>query len=122
MSGMWICFDIVEMVVYVILCTRCSEKVICFVIHSRLHPMNDPFLTVSRLFRDITTHPFPNRWLDRFVTMKEKWIKDAKGWGEYFAAKYPVCGRLDKWDEDTSQWAELSPEDLEALEKGCCIM
>lgn len=54
--------------------------------------------------------------------MTEKWTKDAKGWAEYFDVKYPVCGRLDKWDEDTSQWPELTPEEIEAIEKGCTIM
>jgi len=54
--------------------------------------------------------------------MKEEWIKDAQGWKEYFEAKYPVCGRLDEWDEDTSKWPELTAEEIESLEKGCTIM
>ena len=68
------------------------------------------------------THTHDCRWLDRCVQMTEKWTKDAKGWAEYFDVKYPVCGRLDKWDEDTSQWPELTPEEIEAIEKGCTIM
>lgn len=54
--------------------------------------------------------------------MKEKWTKDGQGWVEYFKVKYPVCGRLDKWDEDTTQWPELTPEEIEAIEKGCIVM
>lgn len=63
-----------------------------------------------------------DEWLDKFVKMQDKWIKDSKGWADYMAAKYPVCGRLDKWDENTDEWPELSPEELEAFEKGCIIM
>ena len=40
---------------------------------------------------------------------------------DYFAAKYPVCGKLDKWEEDPETWPELSEEELKELEK-CVIM
>jgi hypothetical protein len=36
-------------------------------------------------------------------------------------AKYPKVGKLDKWDEDTSTWPELTDEEKEALNK-CVIM
>ena len=97
-----------------------------------LHGANDSFpslsLSVFFLKIDDITLAIANRktddkWLDRFVKMKEKWIKDAKGWGEYFDAKYPVCGKLDKWaNEDPDSWPELEGEELEAYEKGCTIM
>ena len=61
------------------------------------------------------------QWLDRFVKMEEKWQKDAEGWVEYMEAKYPKVGKLDKWDEDTSAWPELTAEEKEALNK-CTIM
>lgn len=67
-------------------------------------------------------HQTKEKWLDRFVHMKEKWIKSSKGWEGYFAAKYPVAGNLDKWEEDPETWAELPDEELEELEKGCTIM
>ena len=63
------------------------------------------------------------KWLDQFVKMKEKWIKSAKGWRDFFALKYPVAGKIDKWDrEDPETWPELSQDDLDDLEKGCVIM
>jgi hypothetical protein len=62
------------------------------------------------------------QWLDRFVKMEDKWISDAKGWVEYMEAKYPKCGRLDKWEnEDPESWPELSEEEKEAVKK-CVIM
>lgn len=62
------------------------------------------------------------QWLDRFVKMEEKWIKDAKGWEEYMEAKYPKCGKLDRWEnEDPETWPELSDEEKEAISK-CIIM
>jgi predicted heme/steroid binding protein len=70
----------------------------------------------------LSNHKTQEVWLDRFVKMKPKWWDDAKRWDEYMAAKYPVCGRLDKWDEDYEAWPELSEEDMEAFEKGCVIM
>ncbi|KAL7569893.1 hypothetical protein ACA910_008560 [Epithemia clementina (nom. ined.)] len=69
----------------------------------------------------LSKHKTDDKWLDRFVQMQEKWLKDAKGWSEYFAAKYPVFGKLDKWDEDQSTWPELTEEELKAFEK-CVIM
>jgi len=70
----------------------------------------------------LSNHKTQEQWLDRFVKMKEKWVKDAKKWCEYMEAKYPVCGKLDKWDEDPETWPELSEEEMEAFEKGCVIM
>ena len=73
------------------------------------------------------------QWLDRFVKMEEKWVKDAEGWVEYMESKYPVCGKLDKWyDKETGEkldkpyetnpdWPELTKEEKEALDK-CIIM
>jgi hypothetical protein len=61
------------------------------------------------------------QWLDRFVAMEDKWIKDAEGWTEYFEAKYPKVGKLDKWNEDPKSWPELTDEEKEALNK-CVIM
>lgn len=69
----------------------------------------------------LSKHKTDEKWLDKFVQMEEKWVNDAKGWSEYFAAKYPVCGKLDKWDEDQSEWPQLTKEELEAFEK-CVIM
>ena len=54
--------------------------------------------------------------------MQPKWKEDAKGWEEYFASKYPVCGKLDRWEEDESAWPELTEEEIENFEKGCSIM
>eukprot|EP00529_Nitzschia_sp_RCC80_P037239 CAMPEP_0113494258 /NCGR_PEP_ID=MMETSP0014_2-20120614/29013_1 /TAXON_ID=2857 /ORGANISM="Nitzschia sp." /LENGTH=146 /DNA_ID=CAMNT_0000388143 /DNA_START=44 /DNA_END=484 /DNA_ORIENTATION=+ /assembly_acc=CAM_ASM_000159 len=62
-----------------------------------------------------------DQWLDKFVKMEEKWVKDAKGWEEYFEVKYPKIGRLGKWDEDQESWPELTEEEKEALNK-CVIM
>ena len=61
------------------------------------------------------------QWLDRFVVMEDKWIKDAQGWTEYFEAKYPKVGKLEKWNEDPKSWPELTEEEKEALNK-CVIM
>lgn len=62
------------------------------------------------------------KWLDRFVLMKEKWTKSAKGWQDYFDMKYPVAGKLDKWSEDPEGWPELSEDEMADLEKGCIVM
>ena len=71
----------------------------------------------------LSNHKTQPEWLDRFVKMKEKWTKDARKWHEYMSAKYPVCGKLDKWEnEDPETWPELTEEELEAFEKGCVIM
>ena len=69
----------------------------------------------------LSKHKTDEKWLDKFVKMKEKWIEDAKGWAGYFEAKYPVCAKLDKWEEDPETWPELTAEELEAFEK-CVIM
>jgi predicted heme/steroid binding protein len=62
-------------------------------------------------------------WLDKFCKMEEKWTTDAKRWADYFESKYPVCGKLDKWEnEDPESWDPLSEEEMEALSKSCCIM
>mmetsp|Transcript_24314 Transcript_24314/g.68342 ORF Transcript_24314/g.68342 Transcript_24314/m.68342 type:complete len:151 (+) Transcript_24314:175-627(+) len=63
------------------------------------------------------------KWLDRFVKMEDKWVKDAEGWVEYMASKYPECGKLDKWDEEGAPdaWPELSDEEKKELEQ-CVIM
>ena len=70
----------------------------------------------------IAMHKTQEKWLDRFIPMKEKWVQTAKGWEGYFDAKYPVAGKLDKWEEDPESWAPLSEEDMQDLEKGCIIM
>lgn len=70
----------------------------------------------------LAKHKTDEKWLDRFVKMEEKWKADAKGWADYFAVKYPVCGKLDKWEnEDPDSWPELTEEELKDLEK-CVIM
>lgn len=61
------------------------------------------------------------QWLDRFVLMEQKWIEDAKGWVDYMKSKYPICGKLDKWEEDPNSWPELTEEEKEAINK-CIIM
>lgn len=63
------------------------------------------------------------KWLDRFVTMEEKWVKSAKGWQEFFDMKYPVAAKLDKWGlEGPESMPKLSDEEMEDIEKGCTIM
>lgn len=70
----------------------------------------------------IAMHKTQEKWLDRFIPMKEKWVATAKGWEGYFSAKYPIAGKLDKWEEDQDSWEALSEEEMEELEKGCTIM
>jgi predicted heme/steroid binding protein len=71
----------------------------------------------------LALHKTDEKWLDTFVKMKEKWIETAKGWNEYFDAKYPVAGQLENWvNSDPETWPELTEEELNDLEKGCCIM
>jgi cytochrome b involved in lipid metabolism len=71
----------------------------------------------------LAKHKTDEKWMDRFVKMEEKWVKDVAGWKDYFGAKYPTCGRLENWENNQpEQWPELSPEELEELEKGCTIM
>lgn len=67
-------------------------------------------------------HVTGDAWLDRFVKLNDKMRNGAQNWKEYFDTKYPVCGRLDKWDEDTAAWPELTPEEMEQIQKGCTIM
>lgn len=70
----------------------------------------------------LAMHKTDEKWLDKFVKMQEKWIKTAKGWQDFFDAKYPVAGKLDRWEEDPESWPELSEEELGDLEKGCVVM
>ena len=70
----------------------------------------------------LAVHKTDEKWLDKFVKMKEKWVETANGWEDYFKNKYPVAGRLENWDTDRETWPELTPEELEDLEKGCEIM
>lgn len=70
----------------------------------------------------ISNHKTQEEWLDRFVKMDAKQHKAAKGWKEYFEAKYPVCATLDKDFENQESWPELNEEELEAFNKGCTIM
>ena len=70
----------------------------------------------------IGAHVTGDKWLDKFVKLDEKMHKSAKNWSEYYDTKYPVCGKLDKWDEDYETWPELTDEEKEQLKKGCCIM
>ena len=62
------------------------------------------------------------KFLDKFVKLDEKQESGAKNWAAYYDTKYPVCGRLDNWDEDAEQWPELTDEEKEELSKSCCIM
>jgi Cytochrome b5-like Heme/Steroid binding domain len=62
------------------------------------------------------------KWLDRFVEMKEKWTKSARDWQAFFDQKYPVAGRLDVWDDNPGSWPALAEEETTELEKGCLIM
>lgn len=67
-------------------------------------------------------HKTDTKWMDRFVVMKENWVSACRDWEKYFDVKYPVAGRLEKWDENQDEWASLTPEEEEELEKGCSIM
>jgi hypothetical protein len=70
----------------------------------------------------IAMHKTDEKWLDKFVKMQDKWKENAEGWVEYFGAKYPVAGQLDKWvNEDPETWPELSEQELADFEKGCMI-
>lgn len=70
----------------------------------------------------ISKSKLDEKWLDRFVNMKEDWVESAKGWAQYYDQKYPVAGKLDKWEQDMKSWNELSDEEMEEFEKGCTIM
>jgi len=62
------------------------------------------------------------KWLDKFVLMTDKHIESAQGWVEFYETQYPKCGKLSKWEEDQSQWPNLTEEDLEELNAECIIM
>lgn len=70
----------------------------------------------------IGAHVTGNAWLDKFVKLNEEMMKGAKNWSEYYDSKYPVCGKLDKYDEDVESWPELTEEELTQIKKGCTIM
>jgi hypothetical protein len=70
----------------------------------------------------ISNHKTQEIWLDRFVQMTEDQHEKAKGWVQYFEAKYPTCAKLDKDFSEQDSWPELSDEDKEAFSKGCVIM
>lgn len=63
-----------------------------------------------------------SKFLDKFIKFDDKWKEGAEKWVDYYAAKYPKCGRLDKWDEDTDTWPEPTPEEREALNTSCIIL
>jgi predicted heme/steroid binding protein len=68
------------------------------------------------------SHVTGDQWLDKFVKMNDKVTRGARQWEGYYMMKYPVCGRLDKWDENTEDWHELTEAEAEALQKGCTIV
>jgi len=70
----------------------------------------------------IGAHVTGATWLDKFVQMDDKMTESARQWKEYYDTKYPVCGKLEKWSEDSSSWPQLTEEELEQLRKGCVIM
>jgi hypothetical protein len=50
--------------------------------------------------------------------MEEKWTTDAKRWAEYFESKYPVCDKLDKWEnEDPETWEPLTDVESNMIRK-----
>jgi predicted heme/steroid binding protein len=71
----------------------------------------------------IATSKTGTDWLDKFCKLEEKWITDATRWADYFESKYPIAGKLDKWENGASEtWEPLSEEEKEALGKSCVIM
>lgn len=70
----------------------------------------------------ISKSKLDSKWLDRFVNMREEWVESAKGWAQYYDAKYPVAGKLDKWEEEMSTWDEMPADEVEEFEQGCTIM
>ena len=63
------------------------------------------------------------KWMDKFVKMDEKWLKAARGWSEFYDAKYPLAGTLDVWESaDQDSWPMLDAEERIEFEKGCVIM
>lgn len=63
-----------------------------------------------------------DKWLDKFLKFDPAWKEGAEKWVDYYASKYPKCGRLDKWDEDMDTWPEPTPEEREALNSQCVIL
>lgn len=63
-----------------------------------------------------------DKWLDKFIKFDPAWKEGAEKWVDYYAAKYPKCGRLDKWDEDPDTWPEPTEEEREALNSQCVIL
>jgi predicted heme/steroid binding protein len=71
----------------------------------------------------MATHKTGEDWLDKFCFFTEKWTADAQKWGSYFATKYPICGKLDVWENsDPATWDPLSDREQEELAKSCAIM
>lgn len=64
-----------------------------------------------------------DKWLDKFIKFDPAWKEGAEKWVDYYAGKYPKCGRLDKWEnEDPDSWPEPTPEETEALNANCIIL
>lgn len=64
-----------------------------------------------------------DKWLDKFIKFDPAWKEGAEKWVDYYAGKYPKCGRLDKWEnEDPDSWPEPTPEETEALNASCIIL
>jgi hypothetical protein len=70
----------------------------------------------------ISNHKTGEEWLDKFVKMTEDQNKKAKGWKEFYEAKYRPCATLDVDFENQDSWPELTEEEQEAFSKGCTIM
>ena len=70
----------------------------------------------------ISNHKTQPEWLDKFVKMTEDQHTKAKGWVQYFEAKYRPCAKLDVDFENQESWPDLSDEEKEAFSKGCVIM
>ena len=62
------------------------------------------------------------KWLDRFVQMSDKHKRGAQGWVDFYRGEYPVCGTLDRWDEDQSTWPRLSAPEQEQIDTECLLM
>ena len=62
------------------------------------------------------------KWLDRFIKLSFKQKSSVEGWMGFYKTQYPVCGRLDKWDEDISTWPRVTPAEREELEAECSVM
>lgn len=70
----------------------------------------------------ISNHRTQPEWLDRFVRMTPEQHKKARGWVQYFEAKYPTCATLNVDFGQQETWPELTAEEAEAFNKGCSIM